>query len=129
MRTIGHLVGHKFPNTTAEDSFDVLPALLGKKSAKPIRDHLIHHSGGGLFAIRQGHWKLILGKGSGGFTRYKPPKDAPDGQLYNLADDPGEKQNLYRKQPKTVKRLSALLDRYKKQGHTFSRTHSSNRQE
>ncbi len=121
MRTIGRLVGHKLPNTAAEDSFDVLPALLGKESATPIRDHLIHHSGGGLFAIRQGNWKLILGKGSGGFTRYKPPKDAPDGQLYNLADDPGEKQNLYLKQPKIVKRLSALLERYKKQGHTFSR--------
>ncbi len=120
MRSIATIVGYSLPDDAAEDSFDVSPALLGKEQSKPIRDHLIHHSGRGLFAIRQGDWKLIFGRGSGGFTRYKPPKDAPAGQLYNLADDPGEHKNLYSDRPEIVKRLTELLKKYKKQGRTRS---------
>ena len=75
----------------------------------PVHDHLVHHSGNGVFAIRQGDWKLILGKGSGGFTRYKAPANAPAGQLYHLGEDPGELNNLYREKPEIVERLSQLL--------------------
>ena len=50
-----------------------------------------------MFAIRQGEWKLELGLGSGGFSepkRLKPEPGGPEGQLYNLAQDPGENDNL-----------------------------------
>ncbi len=120
MRTIAGLVDHELPQDAAEDSFDIRQALFGQGTAEPIRDHLIHHSGNGLFAIRQGPWKLILGKGSGGFTRYTPPKNAPPGQLYNLVTDPSEQKNLYAEHPEIVERLSSLLDRYQKQGRTHS---------
>ena len=126
LRTIAGLINHELPNDAAEDSFDIGPALFGRETAKPIRDHLIHHSGNGLFAIRQGQWKLILGKGSGGFTRYKPPNDAPPGQLYNLSIDPGERNNVYAEHSEIVKRLSDLLQRYQKQGRTYT---SSDKQE
>jgi hypothetical protein len=74
-----------------------------------------------MFAIRQGDWKLVEGLGSGGFTppnREKPTPGGPAGQLYNLADDPGEQANLYAKRPDAVKRLGELLERYRKQGHS-----------
>ena len=54
----------------------------------PIREATVHHALIGMFAIRRGDWKLILGRGSGGFTlpQYFPPKPGePEGQLYNLA--------------------------------------------
>ena len=118
-RTVASLIEHQLPRAAAEDSFDIGSALFGEATDKPIRDHLIHHSGNGLFAIRQGPWKLILGKGSGGFTRFQPPSDAPPGQLYNLTNDPAEQNNLYTKHLDIVKRLSDLLERYQKQGRTF----------
>ena len=42
----------------------------------------------------------------------------PAGQLYDLDDDPGERTNLYARRPEVVKRLTALLERYRKQGHS-----------
>ncbi len=119
MRSIARVVDHELPAGAAEDSFDILPVLLGQQPSQPVRDHLIHHSGGGVFAIRQGSWKLILGRSSGGFTRYEPPADAPAGQLYNLADDPGEQDNRYAEHPEIVARLTGLLEKYQTAGRTF----------
>ena len=110
MRTFATLVGHSLPEKSAEDSFDILEVLEGKKPHRPIHDHLIHHSGNGLFAIRQGNWKLILSKGSGGFSRYKAPADAPAGQLYHLGDDPAEQINRYSEKPQIVEKLTRLLE-------------------
>jgi hypothetical protein len=86
-----------------------------------MREATVHHSGNGLFAIRQGPWKLITGLGSGGFTaprQIQPKPGGPAGQLYNLAEDPGEQQNLWAEQTDVVKRLTALLERYQQQGHS-----------
>jgi len=57
---------------------------------------------------------------SGGFTKpstIKPGPDDPVGQLYNLRNDPAEKDNLYSQQPDTVARLEAEMDRIIKSGH------------
>ena len=48
----------------------------------------------------------------------KPKKGDPAGQLYNLKNDLGEKTNLYAKRPKIVKRLTALLGKYKKENRS-----------
>lgn len=123
MRTLASLVDFELDEQTAEDSFDIGAALFDKESAStasPIRDHLIHHSGNGLFAIREGPWKLILGKNSGGFTQYRPPADAPAGQLYNLQSDPAESTNLYEQQPDVVQRLTRRLNQLKEAGRSFN---------
>ncbi|HIN80749.1 MAG TPA: hypothetical protein EYN00_06710 [Planctomycetes bacterium] len=118
MRTFASLVGHPLPADSAEDSFDILGALEGKRLHHPVHDHLVHHSGNGVFAIRRGPFKLILGKGSGGFTRFKPAADAPRGQLYNLDDDPGEMNNLYNDKPEVVEKLSELLKQVRNSGNS-----------
>ena len=70
----------------------------------------------GLFAIRKGDWKLIEGLGSGGFTEPKELKaqmgEAP-GQLYNLAIDMAETNNVYEQNPAKVKELTQLLTEIK----------------
>jgi len=38
--------------------------------------------------------------------------------LYNLNEDPAEQNNLFDKRPAIVKRLTAMLERYKKQGRS-----------
>jgi arylsulfatase A len=67
------------------------------------------------------NWKLELGLGSGGFTapaRLDPEPGGPLGQLYDLAKDPAEADNVYLKHPDVVARLTALLASYQQQGHS-----------
>ena len=126
MATFAAMNGTKPPVNSAEDSYNILPALLDQAYAHPIREATVHHALIGMFAIRQGPWKLILGNGSGGFTmpQYIAVKDGPvgrngiAGQLYNLEDDPGESKNLYRHSPDVVARLTQLLERYKESGRS-----------
>jgi arylsulfatase A-like enzyme len=117
--TVAQVAGLKVPAEAAEDSFDFSRVLRNPRAARPVRDAVVHHSGDGLFAIRSGPWKLVLGLGSGGFTAPKhatPGPGEPEGQLYNLAADPGESRNLYAERPDVVRRLMALLERVRRQG-------------
>ena len=121
LATFAAVAGAELPRDAGEDSYSLLPVLLGENLATPLRNAAIHHSGNGMFAIRQGPWKLIEGRGSGGFTepaRIEPGPGEPAGQLYNLAEDLGETNNLYRQHPDVVARLAALLDQYRQQGHS-----------
>ncbi len=118
LATVAAVLGVKLPDDAGEDSYSILPALHGDKLGKPIREAIVHHSGDGTFAIRQGPWKLAMGLGSHGFSEprnIKPKPGEAKGQLYNLDDDPREQRNLWLKQPEIVARLTALLDRYKRE--------------
>lgn len=114
MRTIAGITGYQLPNDAGEDSFDISPTLFGQETS-PIREHLVFHSGDGMFAIRQGPWKLIQGQGSGGMLQASS-KEEPTGQLYNLQDDPKEQHNLYSDNPEKVEYFSELLETIKQQG-------------
>ena len=101
------------PTNAAPDGINVLPVMIG--SGEPIghRDAIIHHSGDGMFAIRKGRWKLIEGRGSGGFTqpaRVQRKDGDLEVQLYDLVSDPGETQNLAASQSEKVTELLRLLE-------------------
>jgi arylsulfatase A len=124
LATAADLVGATLTADAGEDSFDLLPVLLGRKLEQPVREAVVHHSGDGTFGIRQGPWKLCLALGSHGFSdpkNVKPQPGGPQGQLYNLDDDPEEKHNLWLEKPEVVKRLTALLDKYKADGRSRPR--------
>lgn len=114
LATCAAMLDVKLPKGAGEDSQNILPALLTKKPADPVRTFAVHHSLWGAFAIRQGDWKLILQRGSGGFTfpRTIDPEKAggPPGQLYNLARDPSETTNLWENHPEVVARLTQHLE-------------------
>ena len=119
--TVAELLGAPLPDDAGEDSYSFLPALLGQKSRRELRDAVVHHSSRGVFAIRQGAWKLILGRGSGGFSRphtIQPEPGEPPGQLYHLADDLAETSNLYLQRPEVVAQLRSLLETYRRQGRS-----------
>jgi arylsulfatase A len=121
LATCAAVIGAPLPADAGPDSFSLLPLLREPARATPVREATVHHSADGMFAIRQGPWKLILGLGSGGFTapaRFQPKPGGPQGQLYNLAEDPGEQKNLWAEEPEVVKRLTALLERHQQQGHS-----------
>jgi arylsulfatase A-like enzyme len=118
MASAAEMSGVRLPSSAGEDSYSWIPALDGRKG---VRDAVVHHSSEGMFAIRQGEWKLIEGLGSGGFSVPKKgaaAPGAPSGQLYNLAADPAETQNVYAKQPDIVRRLTATLDGYRNSGRS-----------
>jgi len=71
-----------------------------------------------MFALRQGHWKLIEGQTAGASVREKTSPDLPPGQLYNISTDPGEKNNLYTNHPEIVERLTGLLNKHRKSGRS-----------
>lgn len=120
MATAAAIAGASLPEDAAEDSFDLTPALK-RTNRKPIRSSIIDHSIDGMFTIRQGDWKLALGLGSGGFShpaRIDPAPGGPQGQLYDLARDPGEKTNVWAEHPEIVARLTALLAAQQQAGRT-----------
>ncbi len=105
------------PDNAGEDSFDMLPAFRGSVGDDPIREATVHHSIEGMFAIRAGQWKLIEGRGSGGWTGGGEDDPAP-GQLYDMRADLDEEENLYLEYPDVVERLSTLLERYRREGRS-----------
>tara|TARA_R110002095_G_scaffold197961_1_gene177272 strand:+ start:2581 stop:4149 length:1569 start_codon:yes stop_codon:yes gene_type:complete len=114
LATCAAITDTKLPAGAGEDSVNILPALRGKKSAQPLRDYGVHHSLWGHFAIRQGPWKMVPKRGSGGFTNareVKPAEGEPTGQLYNLIDDPSETKNVWNEHPEVVERLSLILQK------------------
>lgn len=120
--TVAATVGENLPPNAGEDSFNLLP-ILAEEQTQPVREAIVHHSLSGMFAIREGNWKLILERGSGGFSsprRLDPQPGEPEGQLYNLEKDPGENDNLYLRHPEKVQHLKSLLERYRKGGRSAS---------
>ncbi|MCC9606241.1 arylsulfatase [Blastopirellula sp. JC732] len=101
-----------------EDGYSLLPVFAGKETSG--RDTLISHSISGHFAIRQGDWKLCLAHGSGGWSDPKEnvaiKQGLPAMQLFNLASDPAEQENLVDANPEKVKVLLALLQTQVEQG-------------
>ena len=121
MATAAEITGYKLPDNAAEDSYSMLAAIEGRKLNRPIREAIVHHSSQGHFSIRQGPWKLNLGRGSGGFTppvEYTPKPGEPAGELFNMADDLAETHNYYQEKPEIVSRLKALLEKYQRQGYS-----------
>ncbi len=113
--TLTAILGISTEEKIPADSFDISPILFGKNA--PIRNDIVHHSLDGTFAIRKQHWKLILGKDSGGFSKNLDLEGIPvttNGQLFNLLEDPTESTNLYDQHPEKVKELSTLLKSYRK---------------
>jgi hypothetical protein len=121
MATAAGVTGAPLPENAAEDSFDVSAVLLGKKRGQPIHEAIVHHSADGTFGVREGPWKLAMALGSHGFSdprNIAPRPGEAKGQLYHLGDDPAEEHNLWLEKPDVVKRLTAVLEKYQRDGRS-----------
>lgn len=96
--TTADILGRNVADTEAEDSYSFLKALRLESSLEK-RESIVHHSINGSFAYRKGDNKAIFCPGSGGWSFPRPKDDTiknlPPYQLYNLANDIEEKDNLY----------------------------------
>ncbi|MEQ8784823.1 MAG: sulfatase-like hydrolase/transferase [Pirellulaceae bacterium] len=124
--TSAALLGQDIPAGAAPDSFSFLHELLGGEPIGPVRDHLIMNANddNGYWAVREGDWKLILGRHGGGSIGPPRPVDesTAEGQLYNLGSDLAESNNLYRQHPKKVAHLTSLLQEQRIEGSYQSRS-------
>ncbi|MFB9057861.1 sulfatase-like hydrolase/transferase [Mariniflexile ostreae] len=118
--TVAGILHKSITKEEAPDSYNIWPAYTSNVKV-PIREAIVHHSHDGMFSIRKGNWKFTPQLGSGGFTKPKtlePKNGEAPGTLYNMAEDPKEENNLYKKHPEVVKELSQLLEKYKVQGQS-----------
>ncbi|MEO1856914.1 MAG: arylsulfatase [Rubritalea sp.] len=128
MRTCAEIVGAQLPADAGEDSYNMLPVWLGKQGDLPVRKYMLQQTHSLALSIRDGQWKYLDHKGSGGnnykvpgLERYALHESDPQaiGQLYNLKIDPGETTNLYSKQPDRAQRMKAQLEEFRASGYSI----------
>jgi len=123
LATLAELVHQPLPDDAGEDSFSLLPVLLGR-TGEFRRPSLVSMSSSGVLALQEGDWKLIPVLGSRGMSEprtVEPVAGGPAGQLYHLGADPAETRNLWNDHPEVVARLSAQLETLRHTGHRFLR--------
>ncbi|CAN5311963.1 arylsulfatase [soil metagenome] len=122
MATFAAITGAELPPGVAEDSYNILPALI-KPSHSNIREALVTQSGNGILAIQKEQWKLILSSGGGGKWTLpvgELPKLVPatkefvwqNVQLFNLNIDFQENNNIATLHPNKILELMDLLKDY-----------------
>ena len=119
LATCAGITGTSLREDAGEDSYDILPALLGEPLSAPIREATVYQAGDGSYAIRQGRWKLEDTPSSGGYYRVSREearaRDLPEVQLYDLSADIAEQRNVQAEHPEVVDRLMALLEKVKRE--------------
>jgi len=124
MATLGALTNYRFDHRELiEDSFDISPVLLGQQPAdKPVRPPVVSMSAVGVFSVRDGDFKVIEQRELIP-QLMKHVQRAYNGwghenhqQVYNLAKDKSESQNIISERPDVYKRLTEVLTRYRRDG-------------
>ena len=112
------MTGQTLADDACPDSFNVLGSLLGKPDAKG-RDHLIQQpNSSNALALRIGDWKVLSYASAKPVKSLTYQKAAGKYELYNLANDPGEKKNLAKQQPERLEKMLAKLEAIKKAGRS-----------
>jgi arylsulfatase A-like enzyme len=98
--TLAHLVGYQSKTDLKWDGVDQWPLLAGQTEKSPPRSIYIAMRNGGR-ALRHGDWKLIVAAGG-------------KAELYHLAADPYEKNDLAASEPAKLAELRELLESHQK---------------
>jgi len=107
--TMAHLVGF---NLTETDGISFLPELLGEEQATHEFLYWEFHERGGKQAILKDEWKAV---------RLRVAED-PHGplELYNLADDPFEKENVAAAHPDLTEMFSQMMEEERVPSRSFN---------
>ena len=97
--TVLHASGARVAATPKLDGVNLLP-FVTSSSAEAPHDMLFWRFGSAM-AVRRANWKLVRSVEPSGVD------DLSDAELYNLAEDVSEKNNLAAKQPDVVQQLTA----------------------
>lgn len=118
--TCAETIGAELTKNEAEDSCSLLP-LMREESNAARGAYVVNHSANGMFAIRDGNWKLVLGNGSGGRQAPKGKPFEKPYHLFDLSKDIGETTNLIEKHPEVATRLEAELEKIRESGRSVDR--------
>lgn len=113
--SIAELLGHELQEPEAKDSKALWPALSGQSD----QGRAVMLEEAFTLGLRQGQWKYIAPTEKE-FSWIKGIKDIEGGistepQLYNLAEDPREQNNLAQVNPEKVEAMAAELERIQNQ--------------
>lgn len=97
--TFAGIIGAKLPENSVLDGQDLREVLESGEKQPRSAPMVWEFSGyGGILAVRDGDWKLLV-------RAYKTEQGPEAFELYNLAKDPEESQNLAPKLPKIAEKL------------------------
>jgi hypothetical protein len=103
------------PDDSAPDSFNLLPALLGK--SRQGRPHVVEHAAA--LSLIAGDWKVI--QAHNGPRRNQTGNEIGNDhqpQLFNLASDIAEQNNVAAQHPGKVQELLEMLAQIQKGGRS-----------
>ncbi|TWT72175.1 sulfatase family protein [Crateriforma conspicua] len=106
------MAGVPLPDDGCLDSFDVSDALLGADDAQGRQSLVQQDNGkGDNYGYRVGDWKLVRAdsKKANNMHLRLVRDPIPQFQLFNLADDPGETNNVIDQHPDVAQRMKAEL--------------------
>lgn len=121
--SLAAMTGQSLPEDACRDSFNVLGALLGKQGGEG-RDHLVqqNNGNGGVYGLRVGDWKLLRHDNKRARNVVVETELAntpmPRFQLFNLADDPAEQNNVIDEHPEVAEKLKSRLAQIIADGRT-----------
>ncbi|MGB0580035.1 MAG: sulfatase-like hydrolase/transferase [Limisphaerales bacterium] len=104
--TIAGLTGADLPDKLKLDGHNIQKLMLGGPEAKTPYDQFYYT---GNQAVRAGDWKYRHGRRYGHWSGVKAKENPMEKQLFNLADNPSESENLFEEHPELAKRLTELL--------------------
>lgn len=121
LATLAAVVGFELPPDSAHDSYDLLP--VWQQIAPSPRRSIVHNTMANAYAVRHDNWVLIA-HASGAHSAVPAwfdqengyRKNESPGELYDLASDLAQKNNLYASQPGKVAELTTLLARIRARG-------------
>ncbi|MBN2711680.1 MAG: sulfatase-like hydrolase/transferase, partial [Planctomycetes bacterium] len=113
--TFAEITDNKPEGYQLEDAISYLPSLEGKPG---MRNRMVHHSGNGVFGLRDGEMKYItlLGNGAGHSATFGNGsfcEGGPEGQVYNMDKDKGETTNLWLESKEQVENYEKLLGEFR----------------
>lgn len=129
--TFAELVSSPLAANEAEDSIPFANQLRTPEKQSE-RQSLVHHSLHGRFSLRSGNWKLVFWPDGGGFGDkiangdWQTPLKLSQLQLFDLQQDPSEKNNIAESNLEVVRKLSEEMKAIIAKGASRRSTEGSN---
>ncbi|HOO98615.1 MAG TPA: arylsulfatase, partial [Bacteroidales bacterium] len=112
--SLAELTGQKIPESAGPDTQNHIDVLLGRSNKN--REWLVEHASNGRLGIRKGDWKYIE-PGPGPKVNVNVNIELGNDtlpQLYNIKNDPGEKNNIADQNPEILNGMDELLKSIRK---------------
>ena len=128
MATFAQLIGYELPADAAEDSFNQLSVWKDNADKTIIRHSHVHNTSKDKYAIRKDNWVLVDYK-TGSMSKMpdwfikenKYDVEMPNGGLYDLNEDIGQRKNYIEKYSEKTAELRKLLENIRSKGHSAPR--------